>query len=140
MVDFIGGSIQFIVKYLPQIILMILILVLIMVYMVVHNVHFIKRRVHLERVVEIEGLTGGRGAMHLCKQNMRESDGGQKNCGKLKRNACNLTTCCGWAEYKDGSEKCVAVSINMGQPLGMTHRTNVNDVDALYFKGKKINI
>lgn len=57
MVDFIKGSVQFMVNYLPQILLMVIILVLGMVYMVVHKVHFVKMHPHLQRVVEIEGLT-----------------------------------------------------------------------------------
>ncbi len=142
MVDFIEGSIQFIVKYLPQITLMVLILVLVMVYMVVHNVHFIKTHPHLQRVVEIEGFVDKDLAMHFCRENMRTGNG-EKNCNKLQNQAqCSATGCCGWAVFKDEKKapQCVSVTIHAGQPLGMTHRTNANEVDALYFKGKKINI
>ena len=144
MVDFIEGSIQFMVKYLPQIMLMVIILVLVMVYMVVHNVHFVKMHPHLERVVEIEGFGDKEMAMHLCKQNRGDKiHGGEPNCNKLSTKfACNASGCCGWAVLKDETKKpkCVAVTVHAGQPLGMTHRTNANEVDALYFKGKKINI
>lgn len=56
MVNFIAGAINFIFKYLVQIILVILILVLVMVYMTVHNVHFKKNHLQLQRIVEIEGF------------------------------------------------------------------------------------
>lgn len=149
MVNFIAGSMKFIGKYVFQIVLVVLIFALIMVYMVVHNVHFTKSRPQLQKVVVVEGMTSNTPlAMHFCKQNMTEPDGGQKNCNKLGRNACNLTECCGWAVYKEESKKkndklkdqCVAVNITAGQPLGMTHRTNAEDVDTLYFQKKKINI
>ena len=140
MVNFIAGAINFIFKYLVQIILVILILVLVMVYMTVHNVHFKKNHLQLQRIVEIEGFLSSSKkdlAINFCKQNQTASDGGQANCNTLGYDACNMTTCCGWAIFKDKKKdkKCVAAN-----NLGMTHRSDEEDVDSLYFQYKKVNV
>ena len=139
MVDFIAGSVKFILKYLLQIVLVILIFVIVMVYLTVHNVHFIKSDPKLQRIVEIEGFLPQSQkdlALSLCKQNHMEADGGEANCNTLGYNACNLTDCCGWAVFNDKKDnKCVAATA-----LGMIHRTHADDVNSLYFQYKKVNI
>jgi len=144
MVDFIAGSIKFISKYLMQIILTILILLLITVYLTVRNVHFAKSHPTLQRVVEIEGFlseTDRDLGLHLCKHNQSEADAGEANCNKLGYASCNLTECCGWAKGKDDFEdKCVAVRVRNGRPLGMIHRNNVDRTHSLHFQNEEINI
>jgi len=118
MVDFIGGSIKFITKYLVQIILVILILTLMLVYMVVHNVQFKKKHTSLKRVVEIEGYANTSDCnvnipLDFCKQIYSSDDVGQSMCAMLGENACILSGCCGWATYKSGNnKKCIPITAN----------------------------
>ena len=124
-----------------------------MVYMTVHNIHFKKIHRHLNRVVEIEGFTFGstykEKMLAFCEHNKRAADSGEANCNKLPYDACSLSECCGWAIFKeknkdesggDDTEKCVAMRVRNGKPLGMIDRSAAKDVDSLYFQYKKVDI
>jgi hypothetical protein len=144
MGELVAGTIQFFSTYIFQISLVALIFLLIRGYLVSKDIRFIKRKPHLEKVVVVESFGGRSNPLkehplyklgpRLCEHNKNESDGGQKNCGKLGYVSCNLTDCCGWATYKNKEEGlCVAAS-----HLGMSHYHD--NVDKLYFKNKEINM
>ena len=137
MVDFIAGSIDFIFKYLVQIILVILILVLMMVYMTVHNVHFKKKHIHLQRIVEIEGFECAKAGKYptcfapqrcatdgvlrqTCTNVKRQADTTSQHpnswpwkeaCWRLGRDPCARSPCCGWAAQQGNKncQRCVPV-------------------------------
>lgn len=137
MVDFIGGSITFITKYLVQIILVILIFTLMLVYMVVHDIQFKKKRTSLKRIVEIEGYSNASECnvdipLDFCEKGYASKDAGQSNCGTLGKNACKMSRCCGWATYKssDSKNKCIPITSN-GDP-----KFKDCDIDQVYYNKK----
>jgi hypothetical protein len=144
MASVIEGSINFLSTYIFQIILVVIIFLLIRGYMVSRDIHFTKRKPHLEKVVVVEDFGGRSNPLtehplyklkdNFCEYNKKEQDGGQENCGKLGYVSCNLTDCCGWATYKNKDEGlCVAAT-----HLGMSHYHD--NVDKLYYKNKEINM
>ena len=115
-------------KYGLGILMVVIVTLFLIVFFAINGVTFdTNGPKHLEKIITIEGFDNKEGndktgEKAFCDLHIGKSDKLEKECNKLSKTNCTSTTCCGWAEYCDGKESCVA-----GKKNGPTFKGNAKE-------------
>jgi hypothetical protein len=143
MVNFMKGSATFFSNYFLEILLMTLVLCLITIYMTIHNVHFRKGHLKLEKVATIEAFESPfydeENSLSVAFTEDCKSDPYKchERCMSIEESkTCGMTSSCVWTHSKQDEEDNFTQQCVAGDDLGATF--NSNKYIKTFFKGLEI--